>query len=91
MAKRAQLTAALPKLAVRPELRDRVARVADLAECGMSDIVRDCIEAQLPSIELELGVTTLEDFDDVQLAALGLARVPEEPISRAAGCFGGPA
>lgn len=64
MARTAKLTSSLPKLAVTPELRDRVEAVADAAEVGMSDVVRDCIMAVLPSLELQLGLVEIEDIDE---------------------------
>ena len=79
MAKKAQLTASLPKLAVTPEIRERIEKVADLAEVGMADVVRDCIEAVLPEIERQLGIVQPADVE---------TRIPVVE-SRAAGCAWG--
>jgi hypothetical protein len=68
MAKKAQLTESLPKLSVTPEMRRRVQAVADAAEVGMSDVVRDCIVAMLPGIELQLGLIDLDDLNEEDLA-----------------------
>lgn len=91
MAKKAQLTESLPKLAVSPTTRQRVNAVADAAEVSMADVVRDCIENTLPSLELQFGLVDLDDLGEDALAAFGLQRTPE-PVkeNRAAGCFGGP-
>lgn len=92
MARKAQLTASLPKLAVSEEMRRRVQAVADVAEVSMADVARDCIEAQLGTLELQLGLVTLDDLEDHALAALGLVRneEPDEPVKedRAANCWG---
>lgn len=78
MALKAKLTASLPKLAVTPTLRDRVQAVADRVEVGMSEVVRDCIEAALPNFELQLGLVDFDELSDDDLARIGIARI-EEP------------
>ena len=83
MAKKAQLTESLPKLAVSPEMRRRVDAVAEAGEVSMADVVRDCIEHTLPLLELQLGVVDLDDLEET----------PDPTPARedrAAGCFGGP-
>jgi len=83
MAKKAQLTESLPKLAVSPEMRKRVDAVAEAGEVSLADVVRDCIEHTLPLMELQLGLVDLDDVEET----------PEmTPLreDRAAGCFGGP-
>jgi hypothetical protein len=89
MAIKARLTASLPKLAVDPATRDRIQRSADVAEVSMADVVRSCIEAALPRIELQLGVVTLDDLDADTLASLGIERHEEEaPPAAPPGCWG---
>jgi hypothetical protein len=89
-------SATLP-VQLTPEWKARVAAVADhpAVLVGMAEVVRDCIEAALPGIELQLGIRTLDDLSDDELMSYGVTRVPqeEEPPrkeNRAAGCFGGP-
>jgi hypothetical protein len=80
---------------LEPAWRARLQAVADhpAVEVSLAAIVRHCIEAALPQLELEVGILNVEELDDEQLAALGVVRVEEkgpEPDNRAVGCFGGP-
>jgi len=90
MAIKKQYTAALP-VQLTPEWRERVKAVADheLVNISVAQVIRDCIEAALPSIEIQLGLLSLEELTDGELAARGLER-PTAPVreDRAAGCFG---
>ena len=90
MARKAQLTESLPKLAVSSELRARVEAVANAAEVSMADVERDCLLATLPTMELQLGLVDLDDLEEDQLKELGLAPRPAPPAleNRAANCFG---
>lgn len=80
MARKAQLTDSLPKLAVSPEMRQRVQKVADAAEVGMADIQRDGLALILPLLEVQYG---LGDWEDEIVTEADVVRE-----DRAAGCFG---
>ena len=79
MARKAQLTDSLPKLAVDPETRRRVEAVAEAAEVGMADIQRDGLALLLPMLELQYGLVPLEDVEEAE------DRIRDD---RAVGCFG---
>lgn len=81
MARKARYTDSLP-VQMTPEMRARVLAVADAAEVACADVIRDCIENTLPSIELSLGLVDLEEEEETS------QQPPRE--NRAAGCFGGP-
>lgn len=74
---RQNFDATLPATRCTAEVRDRVRTAAKTAGVDQADIIRQCIDATLPLIEIQLGLVEIEE--------------PEPPKeNRAAGCFGGP-
>ena len=82
MAIRKQFVAAVP-VQMTQEWKDRITAVADHPKItdSLAAVIRDCIAIQLPAFELELGIRTLDDLDEDELAGLGLDRVQERPAT----------
>lgn len=93
MAKKRQFDAAVP-VQMTQDWKDRITAVSDHPKINdsIAAVIRDCIAIQLPAFELELGIRTLDDLDEDELAGLGLNKVEERPEpareDRARGSFG---
>lgn len=74
MAVRNNFEATLPATRCTTEMRERTAIVAQAAGCDMADVIRDALVVMLPSMELQLGLKGLDDFDEEELARMGLSR-----------------
>jgi hypothetical protein len=76
--KKQNLTHTIPATRVSEETRNRVQTVAEAANCDMADIVRDALRVCLIGMELQLGISTLDDYEEQDLIDAGLGRLLQE-------------
>lgn len=91
MAVKRKYTDSLP-VQLTPEWRERIKAVADHEAVGvsMAEVIRDCIEVALPSIELALQIRAADELTELA-QEMGTYDEPA-PVreDRSAGLFGGP-
>lgn len=75
---RNEFDAVLPATRCTEGMRNRVRAVAEGARCDMADVIRDALEVNLVHMELQLGLSTLDDYEDEELERAGLGRVVQE-------------
>jgi hypothetical protein len=63
-------------------MRNRVQTVAEAAGCDMADIIRGALEINLIHMELQLRLTSLDDYEEEELVAAGLGAVLEDQKRR---------